>query len=92
MCLRDEQNAVLVVGEAIVEVDAGWGVQDAHHLAEGPLAILGALTPTWAAGAMAASSVSVVANALRLRRYRRNDRRRIEVQPVGTSGIAVPTS
>ena len=42
----------------------------AYNVVMIPLAIFGVLNPTWAAAAMAASSVTVVLNALRLRGYR----------------------
>jgi len=43
----------------------------AYNVVMVPLAVFGALNATWAAAAMALSSVSVVLNALRLRRFAR---------------------
>jgi P-type E1-E2 ATPase len=54
----------------VIAENLGWAF--GYNVVMIPLAMAGVLTPIWAAAAMAASSVSVVANSLRLRWYRRN--------------------
>jgi Cu+-exporting ATPase len=66
--LRLARRTYRIIGENLF-----WAF--AYNVVMIPLAVFGVLSPIWAAAAMAGSSITVVLNALRLRRFRPSSRR-----------------
>lgn len=68
-------GAVLdISGRTVAKIRQNWSWAFAYNTAGIPLAALGYLSPVIAGGAMALSSVSVMTNALMLKRWKFTDR------------------